>query len=343
MRRCMLIRRVRLPIRRISTWPTDALARTHRQAHRPLNRPFSMSVAFPPSVELVLPLPPPGADGAGLSGPDQVEGDHGCGGHTGLVLGEPARFGEAHHEVGSSDRDVRIRGEASDELFSRSRWEVELRRTSVAGEVGPDPFGCASPGEHEAGFVREVAEQRRVHVAGGASARLRSRPAGRWGRRCAGAGAAARAVTPRVVLGAGRPALAAAPMTPEERTAVQRDALPNGPGAGGLDRPRCGRRTSRCAPAPGAISWWTADGEPPSCSAASRTEGPATAIGTAALRVGRRSLIAGSAGTAIGARVREHVGIASRGGAVTASGLQRSFTHEAAGSIPAPPPELIWR
>ena len=53
-----------------------------------MGRSAIMSVAFPPGVELVAPQPPTGADDAGLAGLDQVEGDHGCCGNTGLVLGE---------------------------------------------------------------------------------------------------------------------------------------------------------------------------------------------------------------------------------------------------------------
>lgn len=130
-------------------------------------RSVVMRVTNPPGVELVMPQPPTGTDGTGLAGLDQVESDHGCGGHTGLVLGELAGLDDADDQVGDANRDLRICCDVTDESFSRSRWQVDLQRATIAGEVGPDPFGCAAPGEHVAGYGREIVEQRRVHVVEG--------------------------------------------------------------------------------------------------------------------------------------------------------------------------------
>jgi hypothetical protein len=126
-----------------------------------------MSVAFPPSVELVAPQPPTGADGTGLAGLDQVESDHRCGGHTRLVLGELAGLDDADDQIGDANRDLRICCEVTDESFSRSRWQVDLQRAAIAGEVGPDPFRCTPPREHTTRYVREVVEQGGVHVVEG--------------------------------------------------------------------------------------------------------------------------------------------------------------------------------
>ncbi len=130
-------------------------------------RSAGISVAVPPGVELVVPQPPTGADGTGLAGLDQVESDHGCSGHTGLVLGELAGLDDADDQIGDTDRDLRIGCEVTDESFSRSRWQVHLQRAAIAGEVGPDPFGCTAAGEHTARYGREVVEQRGVHVVEG--------------------------------------------------------------------------------------------------------------------------------------------------------------------------------
>lgn len=153
-----------------------ASATSRTAAHKRLSVPWSgrwmgrsalMRVAFPPGVELVVPQPPAGADGAGLAGLDQVEGNHGCGGHTGLVLGELAGLDDAHDQVGDANRDVRIGCDVTDEPVSRSRWQVDLQRAAIAGEVGPDPVRCTAAGEHATWLGREVVEQRGVDVGEG--------------------------------------------------------------------------------------------------------------------------------------------------------------------------------
>ena len=118
-----------------------ASATSRTAAHKRPSVPWSgswigwsavMRVAFPPGVELVLPQPPTGADGAGLAGLDQVEGDDGCGGHTGLVLGELAGLDDADDQVGDANRDLSVCCEATNESFSRSKWQVDLQRAAIA-------------------------------------------------------------------------------------------------------------------------------------------------------------------------------------------------------------------